>query len=208
MVSGMTGSGKAGLAQRRALLAFALTSATAALARQGNASTPGVPEAFDPPRALPDFVFTDEAGREHRVADFAGEVLVINLWATWCPPCVAEMPTLDRLQAMLGGERVRVLALSQDRGGAAVVRRFYDQTNVRNLPIWLDPRGAAARTLGARGLPTTLIVTRDGREAMRLAGEAEWDAPEMVKLIRAIGALPARPPAGTTGTATTGTGRT
>ncbi|WP_291298888.1 TlpA disulfide reductase family protein [Elioraea sp.] len=196
----MTRSGTTGLAQRRALLAFAMTCATTAFPGQGNASTPGVPEVFDPPRALPDFVFTDEAGREHRVADFAGEVLVINLWATWCPPCVAEMPTLDRLQAMLGGERVRVLALSQDRGGAAVVRRFYDQTSVRHLPIWLDPRGAASRILGARGLPTTLIVTRDSREAMRLAGEAEWDAPAMVKLIRAIGARGAtpRPAAGAT----------
>jgi thiol-disulfide isomerase/thioredoxin len=167
-------------------MAFALTSAMAALPRQGNAAAPGVPEAFDPPRTLPDFTFTDEAGREHRVADFAGQVLVINLWATWCPPCVAEMPTLDRLQEKLGGIGVRVLALSQDRGGAAVVRRFYERTGVEHLGVWLDPRGAAARSLGARGLPTTLIATRDGREALRLAGEAEWDSPEMVTLIRAI----------------------
>jgi thiol-disulfide isomerase/thioredoxin len=156
------------------------------LPRQGKAAEPGVPEAFDPPRPLPAFAFTDAHGREHGVADFRGQVLVINLWATWCPPCVAEMPTLDRLQAMLAGIGVRVLALSQDRGGAPVVTRFYEQTGVRHLGIWLDPRGGAARTLGARGLPTTLVVTRDGREAMRLVGEAEWDAPEMVRLIRAI----------------------
>lgn len=167
-------------------MAFALTSAMAALPRQGNAATPGVPEAFDPARPLPDFSFTDEAGREHGVADFAGQVLVINLWATWCPPCVAEMPTLDRLQQKLGGIGVRVLALSQDRGGAAVVRRFYERTEVKHLGVWLDPRGGAARTLGARGLPTTLIVNREGREALRLAGEAEWDSPEMLTLITAI----------------------
>jgi hypothetical protein len=96
------------------------------------------------------------------------------------------MPTLDRLQEKLGGIGVRVLALSQDRGGAAVVRRFYERTGVEHLGVWLDPRGAAARSLGARGLPTTLIVNREGREALRLAGEAEWDSPEMVTLIRAI----------------------
>jgi thiol-disulfide isomerase/thioredoxin len=162
-----------------------------ALPRQARAAQPGVPELFDPPRELPGFGFTDASGREHGVAGFRGEVLVINLWATWCPPCVAEMPTLDRLQAMLAGIGVRVLALSQDRGGAPVVTRFYEQTGVRHLGIWLDPRGAAARLLGARGLPTTLVVTRDGREAMRLVGEAEWDAPEMVRLIRAIAGRPA-----------------
>jgi thiol-disulfide isomerase/thioredoxin len=159
-----------------------------ALPGQGKAAGQGVPEVFDPPRPLPPFVFTDASGREHGAADFRGEVLVINLWATWCPPCVAEMPTLDRLQAQVAGIGVRVLALSQDRGGAPVVARFYDQTGVRHLGIWLDPRGAAARALGARGLPTTLVVTRDGREAMRLVGEAAWDAPEMVRLIRAIAA--------------------
>jgi thiol-disulfide isomerase/thioredoxin len=174
-------------------MAFALTSAMAAWPRQGNAATPGVPELFDPARALPDFTFTDAAGREHRVADFAGQVLVINLWATWCPPCVAEMPTLDRLQEKLGGIGVRVLALSQDRGGAPVVSRFYERTGVKHLGVWLDPRGGAARSLGARGLPTTLIVNREGREAMRLAGEAEWDAPEMVAFIRAIAERGAAP---------------
>jgi thiol-disulfide isomerase/thioredoxin len=157
-----------------------------------------VPELFDPPRPLAWFSFTDAEGRPHTVADFAGDVLVINLWATWCPPCVAEMPALDRLQAMLGPEGVRVLALSQDRGGAGVVDRFYDRTGVKALGIWLDPRGTAARALGARGLPTTLIVTRDGREAARVIGEAEWDAPEMVALIRAIGGRAAMPDTGRT----------
>jgi len=175
-----------GMAQRRALMALALTSAMTARPRQGNAAQPGIPEHFEPPRPLPGFTFLDAGGREHTVAAFAGEVLVINLWATWCPPCVAEMPTLDRLQAALGGLGVRVLALSQDRGGAPVVERFYARTGVRHLGIWLDPRGAAARTLGARALPTTLVVDRTGREAMRLLGEAEWDAPEMLRLIRRI----------------------
>ena len=171
-------------------MALALTTAMASQSRQGSAAQPRVPEHFDPPRTLPDFAFFDAEGREHTVAAFAGEVLVINLWATWCPPCVAEMPTLDRLQEILGGIGVRVLALSQDRGGAAVVERFYARTGVRHLGIWLDPRGAAARALGARALPTTLIVDRTGREAMRLLGEAEWDAPEMLRLIRRIAGDP------------------
>ena len=130
--------------------------------------------------------FTDAEGQERTFSDFQGEGLVVNLWATWCPPCVAEMPSLDRLQAMLRGERVRVLALSSDRGGRAVVEAFYQRTGVRELGVWLDPRGAAARGLGVRGLPTTVIVDRDGYERARLEGEAEWDAPALVAAVRRL----------------------
>lgn len=136
--------------------------------------------------ALPDFAFTDAAGKAHAVADFAGKGLVINLWATWCPPCVAEMPALDRLAAALAGEEILVLPLSSDRGGEPVVRAFYERTRLATLRIWLDPRGAAARALGARGLPTTIIVDRAGRERARLEGDAAWDAPAFAAAIRRL----------------------
>lgn len=135
---------------------------------------------------LPEASFTDAAGREHRLADFRGQGLVVNLWATWCPPCVAEMPALDRLQAMLAGEGVRVLPLASDRGGAPVVEAFYRRLELAHLGIWLDPRGAAARALGVRALPTTVIVDRAGMERARLAGEAEWDAPALVAAVRRL----------------------
>jgi thiol-disulfide isomerase/thioredoxin len=137
-------------------------------------------------RPAPAVTFTDAEGQERSLSDFAGEGLVVNLWATWCPPCVAEMPSLDRLQAMLRAERVRVLALSSDRGGRAVVEAFYRRTGVRELGVWLDPRGAAARGMGVRGLPTTVIIDRDGYETARLEGEAEWDAPELVAAVRRL----------------------
>jgi len=111
---------------------------------------------------------------------------VINLWATWCPPCVAEMPALDRLQGMLRAERIAVLALSSDRGGRAQVEPFYQRLGLKELTIWLDPRGAAARALGARGLPTTVIIDRVGREVARLEGEAAWDAPALVAAVRRL----------------------
>ncbi len=137
-------------------------------------------------RPAPAVTFTDAEGREHGFQDFPGEGLVVNLWATWCPPCVAEMPALDRLQAMLRGERVRVLALSSDRGGRAVVEAFYQRLGLRELGLWLDPRGAAARGLGARGLPTTVILDRAGFERARLEGEAEWDSPALVAAVRRL----------------------
>lgn len=140
----------------------------------------------DPPRPLPEFGFTDAEGKPHGVADFAGRGLVVNLWATWCAPCVAEMPALDRAQAALAGQGVVVLALSSDRGGKAQVEGFYRERGIRTLGIWLDPRGAAMRALGARGLPTTVIVDRQGQERARLEGAAEWDTPEMLAAIRRL----------------------
>ncbi|MBP0466961.1 TlpA family protein disulfide reductase [Roseomonas sp. PWR1] len=146
---------------------------------------------------MPDLTFTDAEGKAFTLADFAGRGLVINLWATWCPPCVREMPALDRLAVTLSRDGVLVLPLSSDRGGAPVVQAFYERTQLRTLRVWLDPRGAAARALGARGLPTTVIVDRGGRERARLEGDAEWDAPEFVAAIRRLTARgPAQAPRG------------
>lgn len=153
--------------------------------RQGSAD-PGRLVERRPRRTLADAAFHDESGREHRLAAFRGKGLVVNLWATWCPPCVAEMPALDRLAVLVRGEGIDVLALSQDRGGAGTVRAFYVRTGVRHLGLWLDPRGVAARAWGVRGLPTTLIVDRAGLEAARLEGPAEWDEPALAQHIRAL----------------------
>ncbi|QDJ08777.1 Thiol:disulfide interchange protein tlpA [Roseomonas mucosa] len=144
-----------------------------------------------PPRALPELSFTDEEGTRKSVADFAGKGLVVNFWATWCAPCVEEMPSLDRLQELVEREGILVLPLSSDRGGAPQVRGFYARTRVRNLDIWLDPQGAAGRALGVRGLPTTLVLDRQGREVARLEGSADWSAPEKLEAIRRLLAAPA-----------------
>ena len=129
--------------------------------------------AMDPPRMPAPASFTDEAGHEHRLADFAGRGLVVNLWATWCVPCVAEMPALAALAPRLG-EGALILPLSSDHGGAAAVRAFYAAHGITTLPVWLDPGGRAAHAWGAQGIPTTLIVDRAGRERARLEGAADW----------------------------------
>jgi len=182
---------------RRFLLSLSAAGATLTTllpARQGIAKgAPAIPVAEglgklsrSSPKPLPDFIFTDSEGNEKTVADFAGHPLLINLWATWCPPCVAEMPALDRTQAALAGAGWKVLALSSDRAGKPQVEAFFARTEVKNLGIWLDPRGAAARALGARGLPTSIIVNREGQEVARLEGAAEWDEPAMLAALRAL----------------------
>jgi thiol-disulfide isomerase/thioredoxin len=118
------------------------------------------------------------------VQDFPGKGLIINLWATWCVPCVAELPALQALAKTLAPEGILVLPLSSDRGGADVVRKFYAAHGVESLPIWLDPKGAVARAWAARGLPTTLVIDRQGREVARVEGAAEWASPEFVTKLR------------------------
>lgn len=141
------------------------------------------PTAPAAPPAAAKFLAPD--GAEHRIADFAGKGLVINLWATWCVPCVAEMPALQTMAKALAAENILVLALSSDRGGAAVVQKFYTAHNIA-LPIWLDPKGEAARAWGARGLPTTLVIDRKGQEVARLEGGADWATPAMLAALRKL----------------------
>jgi thiol-disulfide isomerase/thioredoxin len=140
----------------------------------------------DAPKPVAAVEFADAQGRSRSLADFKGKVVLLNLWATWCVPCRQEMPTLDRLQGTLGGAEFEVVPLSIDRGGLETVRKFYSEINVRNLAIYTDSSGQALRGLGAVGLPTTLIINRAGQEVGRALGPAEWDAPEVVDLLRPI----------------------
>ena len=171
-------------------LAAGATLTMAPLARQGRAA--GVRDLpVGDPRPVPDFTFTDAAGVARTLRDFEGRAppvhgFVINFWATWCAPCVAEMPALDRMQEALAADGILVLALSSDRGGAEQVRPFYERVGIRHLGLWLDPRMAAARAFGVRAVPTTVIVDRGRREVSRLAGPADWDAEPMVAAVRRL----------------------
>jgi thiol-disulfide isomerase/thioredoxin len=136
----------------------------------------------DAPSPAPETGFMLD-GRPMRLADFKGRVVLVNFWATWCGPCVAEMPSLDRLEARLGGEDFAVLTVSEDRS-PAVIAPFFDQHRLRHLKRYHDPGGALSRGFGIRGLPTTILIDREGREAGRIEGPAEWDSPQAEALIR------------------------
>lgn len=138
----------------------------------------------DRPRDVASIRFADGEGRPRTLADFRGKTVLLNIWATWCVPCRREMPTLDRLQAALGGPDFEVVALSIDRGGIEAVRKFYAEVGVRNLAMYIDETGRIARDLNAFGLPTTLLIDRKGSEIGRLVGPAEWDSPEMIASLR------------------------
>lgn len=136
------------------------------------------------PRPAPAAEFRNAGGKRLTLADFRGRVVLLNIWATWCGPCRSEMPSLDRLQAMHQGDGLAVLAVSVDDGGSLAVRRFYQQSGVRNLALYLDANGATARAFGARSIPTTLLIDRSGNVVGSLVGAMQWDSPDAVALIR------------------------
>jgi thiol-disulfide isomerase/thioredoxin len=138
------------------------------------------------PKPVPELAFLDESGEQATIGDFEGDVVVLNLWATWCAPCRREMPSLDRLQAELAEDGLTVVALSLDRGDVARVREFYEELEIANLAIYRDPEGRAGRELGAPGLPTTIVIDRAGQEVGRVLGPAEWDSDEAIALLRPI----------------------
>jgi thiol-disulfide isomerase/thioredoxin len=136
------------------------------------------------PKLVPEIHFQDREGRSRTLADFRGKVVLLNIWATWCAPCREEMPTLDRLQAELDGPGFEVVAVSIDRGGFDAITKFFAEVGVQHLAMYLDSTTEAASTLSAVGLPTSLLIDRDGTEIGRLIGPAKWDAPDMVEFIR------------------------
>lgn len=140
----------------------------------------------DPPKPLPAIRLVSRDGTAETIGAFAGKGVVLNLWATWCAPCVAELPSLDALAARLAPDQIAVVPLSSDRGGADAVADYYRAHGIAHLGVWLDPDGAAMSALGARGIPTTLILDRQGRERARLEGGIDWSGDEAVTAIRKL----------------------
>ena len=203
-------SGRAAAAPRLRLIAVALTAAALGFAavyvtRGGPDNEKGAPAApgpvkverpastgselvafvrKNPPVELADVAFEDEAGGRKSLSDFKGKAVLLNLWATWCLPCRHEMPSLDRLQKEMGSDQFEVVALSLDRAGREAARKFFDEINVQNLKLYIDPTMKAGNGLRAVGMPTTILIGKDGKELGRLPGPAQWDSAAAKTLIQ------------------------
>jgi thiol-disulfide isomerase/thioredoxin len=134
-------------------------------------------------RPGPDAQWRSGEGAKVSLADFTGKVVMVNFWATWCAPCIRELPSINRLQAVLGGDDFTVVAINIDTGGEAVAAPFAKRLKIGNLDLYLDPRGATSRAMGVNVMPTTVVYDRAGQEVGRLEGGAEWDSPEALALL-------------------------
>ncbi|SDG46834.1 Thiol-disulfide isomerase or thioredoxin [Limimonas halophila] len=137
------------------------------------------------PQSTPDVAFKTREGERVTLADFEGEVLVLNFWATWCAPCVEEMPTLEALHTDMRDAGVHVLAVSQDRGGMDAVGPFLkNRVDVPELPIYLDSDGKLARAFDVRAMPTTFVLDAEGRVIGNVTGPLDWNSDNVQAFLR------------------------
>lgn len=167
---------------RRAVLgAIGAVLAAPALLRPARAEEHFAPSAASlarsaaPPRDATPLQITDGTGASRNLREFAGQIVVLNLWGPWCLPCRREMPALARLAAALEGRGIVVLPLAFDWRGATGVRRFYKDTDITNLPVLIGDGDNLHATLGIENLPTTVVIDRAGMTHSLIAGEAQWD---------------------------------
>jgi thiol-disulfide isomerase/thioredoxin len=158
--------------------ALATTPLRAADGETGSfAETPGRPE-------VTGLSFTTLDGVPAGLEQFRGKLVLLNLWATWCAPCVREMPGIQKLHEAMAKDGLQVLALSEDRGAAHVVEPFLKENGLTALPVFLDAKSTAMKALKLRGLPTTLLIDRQGREIGRLEGDTDWSGEAAHALIK------------------------
>ena len=154
---------------------------------KGDVAAVGLAKAAHP--AIP-FAFQDADGKPVDLAAFKGRAVLLNLWATWCVPCRAEMPALDRLQAKAGSDAFQVVAVNVDTARLDKPKAFLDEIGVKNLTRYADPKGdsfEALRLAGkALGLPTSVLIDANGCEMGVVAGPANWDGEDALRLIGAL----------------------
>ena len=173
-----------------AALVFLLVAPALGAADEGEADMPDrtklgefVPSSQ--PFTAPAISLADTNGHSVELSELRGKLVLVNLWATWCEPCLREMPSLERLQSRLG-ERIAVLAVSEDRGGNKTVEPFIAKLGLKSVKIYIDPKSEVGHAFGARGLPTSFLIDREGNVLGRVEGAAEWDSPKILGVLEPL----------------------
>lgn len=138
------------------------------------------------PKPTSEVAFETFEGEKVTLADYQGQIVVLNFWATWCAPCRKEMPDLDALQAEFGGDRFDVVTVAAGHNPPPAITKFFEKTGVENVVVLRDPKQELAAKLGIFGLPTTLILNPEGQEIARMRGDAEWYGDSARAIIAAL----------------------
>ena len=140
-------------------------------------------EVFKEPKDAPQTTFSGRDGEKLTFAEFKGGVVLVNFWATWCAPCVHEMPALNRLQKTLGGSSFKVITMSLDRKGFEVIDPFFEKAGIDSLEAYLDLSNKLSLEVGAAGIPTSILLDRKGKIIARVVGPLEWDSAKAMEFI-------------------------
>jgi thiol-disulfide isomerase/thioredoxin len=138
------------------------------------------------PAPAPNLDFIDATGKKLSLASYRGSGLIVNIWATWCGPCVAELPTFAAISQSLAHNKILILPISVDLEGRKIVQPFYASHGITTLPILLDPDGSATDVLNADGIPVSIIINPQGQLVARLNGSANWNSPATLALVRQL----------------------
>ena len=136
-------------------------------------------------KPAPDFILNDLSGKPVQLSSLKGKVVLVNFWATWCPPCREEIPSMVKLNQLMQGKNFQMLAVSIDEGGKDAVQDFFKQGGV-TLPALLDTDGTTARLYGTTGVPETFVVDTKGMIRQKVIGAADWSSPEAVRFLEQV----------------------
>lgn len=137
-------------------------------------------------RKVSEKTFDAENGTKMTLADYEGQYVLLNFWATWCAPCRKEMPMLSDLQAEFGDDDFQVVTLATGRNAPPAMKKFFDEIGVDNLPLHRDPQSAVARDMAVLGLPVTALIDKNGNEIARLTGDADWSSDNAKAILRNV----------------------
>jgi thiol-disulfide isomerase/thioredoxin len=138
------------------------------------------------PREVSDVPFQSETGEEMTLADYQGQITVLNFWATWCAPCRTEMPHLSALQTHFADQPVEIVTIATGRNAPAAMKAFFDEIGVDNLPLHTDAKQKLARDMAVLGLPITVVMNAEGQEIARMQGDADWSSDSAIAMLTAL----------------------
>ncbi len=157
------------------LFAVMIVLAVVAACNRNGANKAAMPVENNP---APEVIVNSLSGTPLKLSDLKGKVVLLNFWATWCPPCRSEIPSMMKLNTAMAGKPFQMVAISIDEGGRPAIESFF-QASGFSLPAYIDPDNRAAKTYGITGVPETFIIDRQGVIVKKVIGPMEWDSPEV-----------------------------